>query len=194
MKESIRDRILLYVYEQKGDEREFVELNDFLKGLKRTDLDIGEALRKATVFGRDKPLEIRPFSEAQRLGKKIDPSVTLDNTKFQARLTDAGVAEVKRILAEDDLRQLTKEQIRSFPGTRRMAIIGLVIASLSAIATMGKIIWDIRQGRTEPPTPEVQSTDLKEQSTASMKTSEIQLKDTSSIGNESHHDTVPKKK
>ena len=92
-------------------------------------------------------------------------------------LEDAGFEELKRRERDDTSHRLTSEQIKSFPGTRRMAIAGLVIAIVSGIATIGKIFWDIHQGRKEPPTPEVQSTENTLRLAPSTSTSGVQLKD-----------------
>ncbi len=149
MKESIRDRILLYVYEQKGDKHGFVELNDFLRSLGRTDWDIGQAIRKAAVHGREKPLEIRPHKEAQFLGKDRDQEVTIANTPFQARLTDAGVAEVKRMLAEDTSVQLTKAQLKEFPRMSWQSSWGFWIGVVIAAWTISSEVYRAVQSEKE---------------------------------------------
>lgn len=133
MKESIRDRILLYVYEQQGDKHEYVALQDFLKSLNRTDWDIGEDLRNISMF-RSNLLDVQPNSEMQFLGRK-NKNITIHNTPFKARLTAKGVAEVKRILAEDTSLRLTKSQLEEFPKTVDRSKKALRISEYSAAFT-----------------------------------------------------------
>jgi hypothetical protein len=167
MKESIRDRILLYVYEQEGDKHEFVELQDFFKSLATTSWYIGEDLRGISTY-RNRLLEVEPFGAMQKLGKK-DRTVTIENTSFRAKLTAAGIAEVKRMLAEDTSVELTKAQLKDFPRMSWQSRWGFWLAVIAIVIAASQLTWDILKSTKQDPSPaqESQSTSQTQTSTKS---------------------------
>jgi hypothetical protein len=193
MKESIRDRILRYVYEQKGDKHEFVELQDFFISLATTSWYIGEELRGISMH-RNRLLEVEPFKEMQFLGKK-DRTVTIENTPFRAKLTAAGIAEVKRMLAEDTSVQLTKAQLKDFPRMSWQSRWGFWLAVASIVITILKAGWEVHvDQRSETTVPASRSTPTQEQLAPESAIQSTLKLDSVVTGAEPLPDTVPGKK
>ena len=193
MKESIRDRILLYVYEQKGDQHEFVELQDFFQNLGTTSWYIGEDLRGISMH-RNRLLEVEPFKEMQFLGKN-DRTVTIENTPFRAKLTAAGIAEVKRMLSEDTSVQLTTAQLKDFPRMSWQSRWGFRLAVASLLIMAAKTGWEVHvDQRSENPEPELRSPTHQGQSESMNATQSAQYTDSVVTETELPPDTVPGKK